>query len=173
MSTLNVLPPHALVRVSEHMDEIVKFVEQICANGHGYQTADGSVYFDTKAFGNTYGKLHPRRQDSSTTSGDNAGGQEEEREEEEEGGGGGMRVMTDALMHCSIFPPSILSFHSLLGCKQQRKTQMLGRSGQQILPCGRVSRDRRLGLRRGALAAPAGQFFTTTRGARRAIKKEG
>ena len=38
-----------LVRVSEHMPEIVAYVEAIKANGFAY-VAGGSVYFDTQAF---------------------------------------------------------------------------------------------------------------------------
>ncbi|PRW33977.1 Cysteinyl-tRNA synthetase isoform C [Chlorella sorokiniana] len=53
--------PTVLTRVSEYIPEIVQYVEQIVANGMGYE-ANGSVYFDTQAFragGHTYGKLNP------------------------------------------------------------------------------------------------------------------
>ena len=42
-------PVQVLLRVSEHMPEIVAYVEAIQANGFAYQ-ASGSVYFDTQAF---------------------------------------------------------------------------------------------------------------------------
>eukprot|EP00911_Craspedida_sp_UC1_P002175 UC1_evm6s1666 len=56
MHSLGVLPPSAIVRVSEHIEEIVSFVRAIQERGHAYTAADGSVYFDTTAFGK-YGKL--------------------------------------------------------------------------------------------------------------------
>lgn len=62
MRALNVLPPSVTTRVSEYVPEIIAFIEKIVANGFGYQTDDGSVYFDTAAFekgGHDYAKLQP------------------------------------------------------------------------------------------------------------------
>ncbi len=67
MSQLNVLPPQTLVRVSEHMDEIIDFIQKI---EHKYTTPDGSVCFDTAAFGPAYGKLQPERQADATSATD-------------------------------------------------------------------------------------------------------
>ncbi|KDQ18769.1 hypothetical protein BOTBODRAFT_28275 [Botryobasidium botryosum FD-172 SS1] len=50
MATLNVTPPDTLTRVTEYVPEIVEFVQRIIANGYAYPTADGSVYFNTRAF---------------------------------------------------------------------------------------------------------------------------
>jgi len=66
MAALGVLPPTAITRVSEHMDDIVAFVAQLVRQGAAYQASDGSVYFDTRAFGArkggyVYPKLHPKR----------------------------------------------------------------------------------------------------------------
>ncbi|CDW56465.1 cysteinyl tRNA synthetase, cytoplasmic [Trichuris trichiura] len=62
MAALNVLPADVLTRVSEYVPEIVAFVEKIIQKGFAYE-ANGSVYFDTVAFGRAighrYGKLVP------------------------------------------------------------------------------------------------------------------
>ncbi|KAK6746929.1 hypothetical protein RB195_000275 [Necator americanus] len=63
MARLNVLPADIVTRVSEYVPEIVAYVEKIIKNGYAYPTADGSVYFDTKAFESNpkhfYAKLVP------------------------------------------------------------------------------------------------------------------
>ncbi|KAG5646258.1 hypothetical protein DXG03_004085 [Asterophora parasitica] len=62
MARLRVREPDTLTRVTEYVPEIVSFVEKIIHNGYGYE-AEGSVYFDTKAFdnadGHDYAKLEP------------------------------------------------------------------------------------------------------------------
>lgn len=62
MASLNIKTPVVLTRVSEYVDEIVEFVEGIIKNGFAYES-NGSVYFDTAAFGaskgKAYGKLLP------------------------------------------------------------------------------------------------------------------
>lgn len=47
--------PCALLRVTEHIPEIIQFVQQILKNGHAYVAPSGSVYFDTKGF-KSYGQ---------------------------------------------------------------------------------------------------------------------
>lgn len=62
MAALNIKTPTVLTRVSEYVPEIVEFVEGIIKNGYAYES-NGSVYFDTVAFGQSkgkaYGKLLP------------------------------------------------------------------------------------------------------------------
>ncbi|KAE9026088.1 Cysteine--tRNA ligase [Phytophthora rubi] len=63
MARLYVRPPSAITRVSEHLPEIIKYVEQIQLKGFAYEAVDGSgVYFNTQQLGPKYGKLDPRRQ---------------------------------------------------------------------------------------------------------------
>lgn len=62
MNALNVLPPDQLTRVTEYVPQIVRFAEKIVANGFGYATSDGSVYFDVDSFeeaGHSYSRLEP------------------------------------------------------------------------------------------------------------------
>lgn len=64
MDKLNVRAPLLTLRVTEHVDDIVEFIEGIERHDHAYSTSTG-VYFDTEAFGRdprfTFGKLHPKR----------------------------------------------------------------------------------------------------------------
>jgi len=62
MDALNVLAPDQLTRVTEYVPQIIRFVEGIVANGFGYATPDGSVYFDIDSFekaGHSYSRLQP------------------------------------------------------------------------------------------------------------------
>jgi len=60
MEALRVLKPDILTRVSEYVEDIIKFVERIVERGFAYES-NGSVYFDTIAFNaskeHSYGKL--------------------------------------------------------------------------------------------------------------------
>ncbi|KAI9118631.1 hypothetical protein K1719_010963 [Acacia pycnantha] len=58
MTTLHCLPPSVEPRVSEHMPQIIKMIEQIINNGYAY-IVDGDVYFDVENFPE-YGKLSGR-----------------------------------------------------------------------------------------------------------------
>ena len=55
MTALGVRAPDAVLRVTEHVDDIVAYIEQIVRNGFAYEAADG-VYFDVGNVAN-YGKL--------------------------------------------------------------------------------------------------------------------
>ena len=75
MAALNVKAPTVQARVTEHIPQIVSFIEGIAARGHAYETEWG-VYFDTAAFSaepqHTYGKLQPKRQQAAAESFDAA-----------------------------------------------------------------------------------------------------
>ncbi|KAJ7569164.1 hypothetical protein O6H91_01G064100 [Diphasiastrum complanatum] len=61
MENLGVKPPDVLTRVTEYIDAIKEYVQRIIEHKCAY-AANGSVYFDTKAFldsGHEYGKLNP------------------------------------------------------------------------------------------------------------------
>ncbi|XP_047659276.1 probable cysteine--tRNA ligase, mitochondrial isoform X2 [Tachysurus fulvidraco] len=57
MLALKVLPPVVYVRVTEHIPQIIAFIEGIIRNGNAYTTSQGDVYFDTQSIGSRYGKL--------------------------------------------------------------------------------------------------------------------
>jgi cysteinyl-tRNA synthetase len=63
---LNLLRPHVVTRVTEHVAEsIVPYVRQLVENGTAYDAGNGDVYFDVRAFDEKvqtsthYGKLAP------------------------------------------------------------------------------------------------------------------
>ena len=71
MQGLNVLPPASYLRVSEHIEEIVAYIQQIEGNGYAYfldKSAEegGGMYFDVNAFNAKfrYGKLRALQQDA-------------------------------------------------------------------------------------------------------------
>jgi cysteinyl-tRNA synthetase len=49
MKDLNIEAPDVLIRVSEVVPDIIKFIEKIVSNGFAYES-NGSVYFDVKKF---------------------------------------------------------------------------------------------------------------------------
>ncbi|XP_066475065.1 probable cysteine--tRNA ligase, mitochondrial isoform X2 [Tiliqua scincoides] len=57
MAALKVLPPTIYMRVTENIPQIISFIQQIVASGHGYATSKGNVYFDVRSRGDRYGKL--------------------------------------------------------------------------------------------------------------------
>ena len=65
LKALNCRMPHAAPRVTEHMPEVVAYIDKIIEQGFAYPAGAGgsqSVYFDVRAFrqaGHTYGKLKP------------------------------------------------------------------------------------------------------------------
>jgi cysteinyl-tRNA synthetase len=76
MNALNVLPPDQLTRVTEYVPQIVRFVEKIVANGFGYATPDGSVYFDIDSFekgGHSYSRLEPWNKNDASLQADGEG----------------------------------------------------------------------------------------------------
>ncbi|CCG82511.1 Probable cysteinyl-tRNA synthetase [Taphrina deformans PYCC 5710] len=68
MANLNVLKPDKVVRVTEFMQAIIDFVQNIIKNGFAYE-ANGSVYFNVAQFissGHDYAKLKPSTMSAST-----------------------------------------------------------------------------------------------------------
>ncbi|KAK7097001.1 probable cysteine--tRNA ligase, mitochondrial [Littorina saxatilis] len=63
MTALNVSAPTALTRVTDHVDDIIIFVQRIIDNGLAYATEDGSVYFDVLKYGK-YGQMRQVLYDS-------------------------------------------------------------------------------------------------------------
>uniref|UniRef100_A0A1B6FV68 cysteine--tRNA ligase n=1 Tax=Cuerna arida TaxID=1464854 RepID=A0A1B6FV68_9HEMI len=58
LEKLNVLPPTMTVKVSDHIPDIISFIEKILEKGHAYVAPSGSVYFAVEGFP-SYGKLRP------------------------------------------------------------------------------------------------------------------
>lgn len=76
MRALNVQDPDVITRVTEYVPQIVSFIEKIVANGFGYKTPDGSVYFDTNAFdkaGHDYPRLEPWNRNNASLLADGEG----------------------------------------------------------------------------------------------------
>jgi len=63
MKKLNVLKPKFLLRVTDYIPEIIKYINKIISNGYAYMKG-GSVYFDSKAYELKYGigNLTPKGQ---------------------------------------------------------------------------------------------------------------
>jgi cysteinyl-tRNA synthetase len=56
MQTLNLEHPEALVRATEHIEEMARFIQRLADKGFAYRTDDGSYYFRIAKFPE-YGKL--------------------------------------------------------------------------------------------------------------------
>ena len=66
LAALRCLPPTALLRVSEHIPEVLAYTQRLVAQGSAYcvpaapgSGSGGSVYFSVPALGGRYGKLAP------------------------------------------------------------------------------------------------------------------
>ncbi len=57
MKRLNVRPPDAILRVTEHVPDIINYVEALVKSGIAYES-DRGVYFSVQKFGSSYGKLN-------------------------------------------------------------------------------------------------------------------
>ena len=70
MASLGVLEPTHTPRATEHIDDMIAFIEKLIERGYAYP-AGGSVYFSVKKYDH-YGELsgpHPRRHDRGGTGG--------------------------------------------------------------------------------------------------------
>ncbi len=81
MHSLGVLPPSAVVRVSEHMPDIIYYIEKILSTGAAYRAKNG-VYFNVSWLGDRYGRL----EGGSTTTSVEGGGDRLNTIEPQEGG---------------------------------------------------------------------------------------
>ncbi|HEY3277269.1 MAG TPA: cysteine--tRNA ligase [Syntrophorhabdaceae bacterium] len=61
MDALNILPPTHEPRATEHIDDMIRLVETLLANGHAYRIED-DVYFSVESFAE-YGRLSGRSLD--------------------------------------------------------------------------------------------------------------
>lgn len=57
MRSLHIRRPTVCSRVTEHISNIIPYIEKIIENGYAYKTLSGSVYFDTEKLGKEYGKF--------------------------------------------------------------------------------------------------------------------
>ncbi|CAN0020436.1 unnamed protein product, partial [Ectocarpus fasciculatus] len=62
---LGVRPPDALTRVTDHIPDIVAYIQRIVENGMAYEAA-GGIYFDVEGMGGAYGKLGVQASSSTT-----------------------------------------------------------------------------------------------------------
>lgn len=75
MEALNVLYPDRITRVTEYVDEIVKFIQKLIDNKYAYEN-NGSVYFDINSYtagGHRYAKLDPTKIGSKEVEAENDG----------------------------------------------------------------------------------------------------
>ena len=50
LTNLNCLRPTIILRVTDHIPEIVKFIQKLVDSNQAYAAKSGSVYFNTQAF---------------------------------------------------------------------------------------------------------------------------
>ena len=55
LNIFKVTLPDTILRVSEHIEDIIKFIQEIQKNGYAYQS-NGSIYFDSESFRKNGGK---------------------------------------------------------------------------------------------------------------------
>lgn len=65
LESLNILKPDVAPRATEHIKEMIKFIEELIKKGHAYEK-DGNVYFNISTFAG-YGKLSGRSVDEEKT----------------------------------------------------------------------------------------------------------
>ncbi len=55
IASLNITSPEIIAKATEHIPQMIEFVQVLCEKGYGYETSDG-IYFDVQKF-EGYGKL--------------------------------------------------------------------------------------------------------------------
>jgi len=50
MALLNCIRPSIVLRVTQHIPQIIDFIQTLLKNGHAYKASSGSVYFRTQKF---------------------------------------------------------------------------------------------------------------------------
>ena len=55
IAKLNIGKPEIIAKATDHIDDMIKYVQTLCEKGYGYETSDG-IYFDISKFPG-YGKL--------------------------------------------------------------------------------------------------------------------
>ncbi len=58
MNTLGVRSPTVITRVTEHIPNIISYVQKILSNGYAYVATSGSVYFDLNSYSKYQRFLH-------------------------------------------------------------------------------------------------------------------
>ena len=66
MDSLGVKSPDCIVRVSEHIPEILEYIERIMKRGYAY-VSNGSVYFDIQQFKASGKHVYPKLDPGSAT----------------------------------------------------------------------------------------------------------
>lgn len=61
MDALNVQRPTTVLRVTEHVPEIIAFIDRLVKSGSAYVAPSGDVYFSVASRGKRYGQLDPSR----------------------------------------------------------------------------------------------------------------
>lgn len=61
MRQLNVLPPSKVLRVTEHIEDLQRFISGLIKSGAAYVCPSGNVYFSVHSSGERYGQLDPSR----------------------------------------------------------------------------------------------------------------
>jgi cysteinyl-tRNA synthetase len=63
MAQLNAIKPDVMPKVSENIDDIIDFVDQLVKKNKAYVADDGDVYFSIDSVRDTYGKLSKQNLD--------------------------------------------------------------------------------------------------------------
>ena len=68
LADLGVSDPTYLLKATEHIGDIIEFIEKLMEKGYAYATKEGDVYFDVKKY-SPYGKLSNRKTENAVSGG--------------------------------------------------------------------------------------------------------